>query len=421
MGALVLVRCDDRWCDGDTAQVLDDSGDLGLGSSLLLDAAGEPAIAYYNGSDGGFGGLAVLALGTRFHVDTENWQVSPSMSIELGASGGVAIAYSTEGPQGALFVARCDDPECGGRVVDPVAAELGTSFSMQLDGNDWPVVAYHDRVGGSLRVARCANGYCATEDKAVTIDPAEPFPAQPMSISLRGWPETCSEVELDYLDGTVAPDDAGDVLGSWGTVDLVGGAARVTVIAPPRSEEYNLRVSGSIIACGAPYHSPDFLVGDAPPLSPGGGIVPTWVVDDGVAALRVRAEGWPDSCTVLDVHVAGPLEIANVSPTTVFVGTIPLVAGRGTLLSPTYVLSAIDGWQDIDRWEVVASGPVDRCDGAFATELGRIPADAPVVTLPATGADVGSAAIPVAVVLMVLGSILVLVAGRSRAARAPRS
>jgi hypothetical protein len=421
LGALMLVHCDDPSCDGDIAQVIDDSGDLGLGSSLVLDAAGEPTIAYYNGTDGGFGGLAVRALGTRFHVDTENWQVRPSMSIALGASGDVVIVYSTEGPQGALFVARCDDPQCRGRVVDPVASELGTSFSMQLDGNDWPVIAYHDRVSGSLRVARCSNGYCAAEAKAVTIDPIAPLAAQPMDISVSGWPETCSQVELGYLDGSAAPEAAGGVLGSWGTVDLVSGAARATVTAPQQSGEYELRVSGSIVACGAPYHSPDFYVGDAPAPGPGGRTVPTWVVDDGVAALRVDADGWPDSCTALDLHVAGPIELANVSPTTVFMGTMQLAEGGGTLLSPTYLLSAIDGWQDIDRWEVVASGPVDRCDGAFNTELGRIPADAPVSTLPATGTDVAPAAMSVALVLIVLGGALVLVAGRCRAASARRS
>ncbi len=406
LGALMLMRCDDPDCIGDVAVVLDDSGDLGLGSSLALDADDQYSIAYHNGTDNGFGGLAVLAFGERFHVETGDFQVGPSMSMALGSEDDVAIAYVTEPPNSGLYFARCDGPICEGRLVDPAASQLGTSVSMQLDDNGWPVIAYHDRADGDLKIARCTNGFCAPEDRSVTIDPLDPVPGLPIVISVSGWPDTCSEVELDYLDGSVAPNDAGEVLGSWGTLELDAGAGTATVIAPSQPEEYNLRVSGAVLTCGEPYYSSDFFVGFPPPPQPAGTISPMWLNSDGVLAIDVRADGWPGACPSLDVNISGPLGIANVAPTTVFVGTIQLVDGAGTLRSPASVLDGIDGWRSVDLWDVTASGPVEQCQGAYTTELGR----APVTTLPATGA--ARSAIPVALCALFGGMVLLAISRR---------
>ncbi|MCJ7724977.1 MAG: hypothetical protein MUP76_01110, partial [Acidimicrobiia bacterium] len=100
--------------------------------------------------------------------DTADAQVGQWTSLVLDASGNPRISYSSDPDVGdsGLKLAVCHDPTCSTstlRLVDnPLNQTVGDHSSMVLDGDGYPVIAYHSHSSGKLKLAHCDDATCST-------------------------------------------------------------------------------------------------------------------------------------------------------------------------------------------------------------------------------------------------------------------
>jgi len=166
-GELRILRCGDATCStGNAIVTADASGDVGSYPSLALDIDGRPVVSYHDVTNLD---LKVLRCGdascsggnTITAVDTVG-SVGAFSSLELDAAGNPAISYIAGGQ---VKVLRCDDPACADGNVPALVDDVGTlgvrfGTSLALDAADLPAVSYLDFENGALRVARCADPAC---------------------------------------------------------------------------------------------------------------------------------------------------------------------------------------------------------------------------------------------------------------------
>ena len=165
--ALKLARCADRRCTVVHRATLDPA-DVGGDTSLALDATGRPIVSYYFGDlDLQTGDLRVAGCprpacdGTppRISAPDRAGFTGIGTSIVLDEAGNPVVSYVSI--DDGLHVLHCGNPRCtGGNVITPIDPEtygVGTSVALDVDGN--PVVAYASFAG--LRVAHCADPICS--------------------------------------------------------------------------------------------------------------------------------------------------------------------------------------------------------------------------------------------------------------------
>jgi hypothetical protein len=253
-GDLKVVHCNDTACAGgdEVPHVADGAGNVGLNTSLELDAAGNPVISYYDltnedvkllhcndpacaGGDetphtvdgpGRLGefqtSLQLSAVGNPVvsYYDTTNGNLkvvhcndpacaggdeSPQIvdgpgdvglysSLRLDAAGNPAISYFDRGNADLKYV-RCNDPVCGGGDESPQVVEsagnVGTDTSLDLDTAGHPVISYIDITSSQVKVVRCNDTACAGGDES------------PQALDLAADPGSRTSLELDALDRPV--------------------------------------------------------------------------------------------------------------------------------------------------------------------------------------------------------------------------
>ena len=174
--SLKVMHCNDPNCQGSDEQIETPDSSMGLFTSLVLDASGNPVVS--------FGSNDILKL---MHCNDPNCQGSDEnittvdtvgsaepeghTSLVLDASGNPVISYYNNSSDD-LKLMHCNDPNCQGSdeeivFVDTVG-DVGVSGSLSLDTSGNPVVAYHDRTNGQLKVMHCSDADCQDNNQSIT-------------------------------------------------------------------------------------------------------------------------------------------------------------------------------------------------------------------------------------------------------------
>jgi len=179
--ALKVTHCNDPNCNGgdESTEIVDNEGNDGEHASLALDADGNPVIAYRDGTNSA---LKVIHCNDP---NCEGGDESPEtvdntgndgeyVSLVLDADGNPVISYRSDTE---LKLAHCADPSCDGtpsvEVVDG-ATNVGLFTSLVLDADGNPVISYQDGLNTDLKLAHCNDPNCSGGDESLTtVDDAE--------------------------------------------------------------------------------------------------------------------------------------------------------------------------------------------------------------------------------------------------------
>jgi hypothetical protein len=171
-GALRILHCNDPNCFGTDDSVTSPDATLsstGQFTSLLLDGAGNPVVSYHTfGSDD----LKVLhcndpncSPGGESITSHDTAGISgKGSSLALDAHGNPVVSYYDQ--TGArLRVMTCNDPNCAGgdetffSYMEPTD-NVGLYTSLELDAKGRPVVAFHDLTDEDLKLLHCVTRTC---------------------------------------------------------------------------------------------------------------------------------------------------------------------------------------------------------------------------------------------------------------------
>ncbi len=180
---LRLLHCNDPNCSGDDESITspDTVGDVGLWTSLALDASGNPVVSYQDSTNRD---LKVLHCNDPNCSGGDESITSPDTvgnvgnftSLELDSSGNPVITHA-DNTNGVLKVVHCNDPNCSGAdetiTVPDTDGWAGGESSLTLDTAGNPVVSYVVSSSGDLRVLRCNDPNCAGGDDSVASPDTE--------------------------------------------------------------------------------------------------------------------------------------------------------------------------------------------------------------------------------------------------------
>jgi hypothetical protein len=234
-GDLKVLHCGNPNCtSGNIIASPDTTGDVGVFTSLKLNAAGNPVVSYYRFDTGD---LKVLHCGNAF-CTAGNIIASPdtagdtgrTTSLELDANGRPVVSYSRP-DTGDLKVMHCGNPFCtsGNTIVAPdTAGNTGTDTSLDLDANGNPVVSYHNYSdpGRDLKILHCGNPNCTSGNVITTPDTAGSVGSwTSLELDANGFPVVsyyrydtfdlkllrCGNANCSSGNMVTSPDNAGDV------------------------------------------------------------------------------------------------------------------------------------------------------------------------------------------------------------------
>jgi hypothetical protein len=147
--------------------------------SMVLDAAGNPVVAYQDPIRGGFRILHCNdsnCAGNNESVAVADADGGKGFSLQLVNGGFPVSSYvQTSTILKGLTVTRCNDANCTGynerkEKPDTNGINLIGNTSMELDADGYPVISYYDSTLKTLKVMRCGDAYCSASVQTVVID-----------------------------------------------------------------------------------------------------------------------------------------------------------------------------------------------------------------------------------------------------------
>jgi hypothetical protein len=140
--------------------------DTDQGYKVWLDYGGHPCFGIDDDTSWGPDDSACTNP-TNTQTDVDNGQAGDpnEQSMVLDTAGNPVIAYFDYSGYN-LEIVHCNDVNCSGGNEDKASVEstndVGRTPSLVLDGDGFPVIAYHDNTNQKLRLAHCADAYCSS-------------------------------------------------------------------------------------------------------------------------------------------------------------------------------------------------------------------------------------------------------------------
>ncbi|MCE7986631.1 MAG: hypothetical protein DYG89_36115 [Caldilinea sp. CFX5] len=157
-------------------QTVDNAGDVGHFTSLVLDSSGNPVISYYDNVNGDLKlvrcGNATCSSGNSIQTVDSDGNVGAYTSLALDSSGNPVISYLDQ-TNYDLKLVRCGNADCSsGNRIQTVDSDgrVGTYTSLVLDNGDIPVISYSDDGNHNLKLVRCGTADCSSGNRIQTVD-----------------------------------------------------------------------------------------------------------------------------------------------------------------------------------------------------------------------------------------------------------
>ena len=174
---LKIVKCLNQSCSSfDTPSTLDSAGDVGRDLSIAIGVDGFPIISYYDFTNRDLKIVKCLNQScSSFDIPRtldSTGDVGSNTSIAIGIDGFPIISYN-DFTNGYLKIVRCLNQSCSSNNTPGIldsAGGVGRDTSIAIGSDGFAIISYYDYTNRDLKVAKCLNQICTSSTSSRTLD-----------------------------------------------------------------------------------------------------------------------------------------------------------------------------------------------------------------------------------------------------------